>query len=252
MGVFSLTIAVLSFALELHLLVRARHEQTVGRFPLFYSYIAFTLLWSVPSVIIYYATPRYYASWFWFCFLVTLLAEFAVLQEASDHIFDPFPSIRRLGRLITVSVGSAFLLLYILPALMRRGSSITAIFDLTKRTSVTKAIMIVVLLAAARLYRLPLGRNVAGLLLGFAAFQAINVANVSLVTRFVWSYAEIFAVVGPLSYVLALTIWNVALWRYEPVVPAPGELRGRVKGTAGTSGEQIARYDTELMRLFRR
>jgi hypothetical protein len=253
MGFLSLTIAVAALSLEVSLLSRAWQQTPFHRFPLFYSYIMYVFLMSLGSFIIYYIAFPYYASIYWFCLMVMFVAEFAVLLEGSDHIFERFPPIRRLGRLLTLSVCSIFFFAIILPSLHQHRSQSLALLELTRTAALTKAVLILALLAAARLFRIPLGKNIAGMLLGFATYLAITVANMALAERYgSVGYGEVFGVVGPLSYVLGLTIWNVALWRYEPVAPVQRTLRDGVKGAASTSGEGLERYNTELMRLFRR
>ena len=224
----------------------------MGRFPLFYSYIAYVFVSSLVGLTVYCRFPKQYPTIEWFILMVAWVAEFAVLLEVSDHIFEPYLTVRRLGRLLTVGMCAIFFFAFILPSLLGHQSRTVVFLDFSRSAFLTKAALIVALLVAARLYQLPLGRNISGMLLGFSVYLSINVANVALVERSIRGYAGIYAVVGPSSYALALTIWNVALWRSESVAPAPRGLRGSIKGDAGTSGEQIERYNTELMRLFRR
>jgi hypothetical protein len=127
--------------------------------------------------------PQYYATVFWFYFLVSLLAEFAVLVEISDRIFNPYPAVRKLGRFATFCICLTFLALYVLPTLVEPQSSALAILDLVKRTSLTKAVIILALLAAAYHYRLPLGKNISGMMLGFSLYLAVNVVNFALARR---------------------------------------------------------------------
>ncbi len=253
MGLLSPGIEVTALVLEASLLVRAWLEKSFHRFPLFYSYTSFVLTISLIVFIMDYIAARQYVEFYWFCLMVMWIAEFAVLAEGSDHIFAPYPRIRRLGRLVTVLVCSTFFFTSMLPSLLRPQSRAIALLNFTGSASLTKAVLIVVLLAAARLYQLPLGKNISGMLLGFAAYLAVNVANMGLAEMYGREvYGPIFAVVGPLSFVLGLTIWNVALWRYEPVVAVPRTLRDGVKGAPSTDSEGLERYNTELMRLFRR
>jgi len=253
MGIFAVIISVVSYLLEAHLLFRARHEAILGRFPFFYSYLLFVLLWSMAASVIYYFMPRYYAKWFWFSFLGMLLAEFAVLLESSDHIFQPYPLIRRLGRLLTASVCLIFFLTLVLPTLLEHRPRSLALFELTRTAAFTKAVLILVLLGAARLYDLPLGRNTSGMLVGFAAYLAVTVANVTLAEMYGRTfYRGVFTVVGPLGFVLGLSIWNVALWRCEPVAPATSAARESGNTVSGLGGAGLGKYHTELMRLFRR
>jgi hypothetical protein len=249
----SFGLAMFSFALEATLLLRARQRRFLSEFPIFYSYVFVILVTSSIDFVIYFLFPKYYASTFWFFFVVWLVAEFAVLGEASDHIFKPYPPVRRLGRLLTVCICLAFFVFYIAPQLFQPQSSRLAMLELVKRSSLTKAVLIVVLLGAARLYRLPLGKNVSGIMLGLASYLSINIANVALHEKYGGAgYARIFAVVGPVSFVLGLAIWNIALWRYEPVLQGGRELDRSAENISEPLTNRLGKYDSELTRLFRR
>jgi len=253
MGFLSFTIAMLAFTLEVTLVWRARLGEFLSLFPLFYSYVAFVFLKTLLDVFSFYKLPQYYPNIFWFTFTVMLVAEFAVLLEASDHIFGSYPLIRRLGRFLTACICLVFLVVYVIPPFAQPRSPRAAIFDLVKRTSLTKAVLILVLLVAARLFHVALGKQVSGILLGFATYLSLNIANIALVERYALTgYAKIFAVAGPLSFVLALGIWVVALWRYVPVSPDESELLREVENDSEPVGSRLGRYNSELMRLLRR
>jgi hypothetical protein len=239
--------------LELILLVRGKEGNFLSLFPSFYCYIAYIFSGSAVTLVIYRLYPEHYASAFWFHFLITLLAEFAVLVEISDRVFDLFPALRRLGRFLTLSICATFFLLYIFPALTERRSASAAILDLMKRTSVTKTAIIIVLLAVARYYRVPLGRNISGMMLGFSLYLAVNVANFAVAETYGRAlYARAFAIVGPLSYAVCLLVWTLSLWRYEPVLQTDREVPETAEKVSEPLAVQLGRLDTALTRLFRR
>lgn len=247
-------LSVLSFTLEGLILLRGREGGLLRRFPFFYAYVAFVLLGSASAyIIVYQVQPHFYPTAYWFYFMATLVAEFAVLVEVSDHIFLPYPPIRRLGRLLALGICGTFLVFYIIPSLMEHRPSSVAILDLVKRTSLTKAVIIIVLLAAVRYYRLPLGRNVSGMLLGFSIYLGTNVANFALAEEFGPAlYYQTFVIVLPLSYTLSLLVWTIALWRYEPVLPIGHNVREGDKETSQPLSYQLGRFNTALVKLLRR
>jgi hypothetical protein len=248
---FTATLAITGFVLETALIVRAARGRFLSHFRFFYSYIAFVLAGTAASLALYRFLPIHHKSFFWFYFLITLVAEFAVLVEMSDHIFDPYPAIRQLGRFITLCTGTAFFFLYILPSLLQSRPSGITILDLVKRSSLTKAVIIIVLLAAARYYRLPLGRNISGMMLGFSGYLAINVANFALAEKYgAELYGRTFSVVGPLSFALGLLVWTIALWRYEPAIAVGWKPLEDYAGTSEPLRYQLGRFNTTLSRLL--
>jgi hypothetical protein len=226
----------------------------LSHFPLFYSYLGFVFCGSAASYYLYRRIwPEHYAAFYWVYFLITLLAEFAVLVEASDHIFKPYPPICRLARFLTLCVCATFFLIYIVPSFMERRPSSAAMLDLVKRVSLTKAVIILMLLVAARYYRLPLGENISGMLLGFSLYLATNIANFTLAEKYGRAlYFGTFVVVLPLSYTLSLLVWTIALWRYEPALTKGRATHAGGEGSSRSMTYQLGRFNTTLAKLLRK
>ena len=147
---------------------------------------------------------------------------------------------------MTIGVAGFFLAVYTLPPLLDIRPEELAVYDLVKRAALTKAVIAILLVAMARRFRVPLGKNIAGILLGLMSFLAINVANFALVEKLGWdAYGQVFATIGPLSQTLMMMIWLVSLWKYEPA-PAATEV------SLEPLPERLAHYDTSLQRLLRR
>ncbi len=253
MEAYRAALSMVSFMLEATLLFRSHRDKFLSQFPLFYSYVAYVLCGSAAAYVVYLLTPVYYPAVYWFHFLITLIAEFAVLVEVSDHMFNPYPAIRRLGRLLAIGVSITFFFFYILPPLLAPRPPDVAIIDLVKRSSLTKAVVIIFLLSAARYYRTPLGTNVSGILLGFSAYLATNVANFALLERYGRAlYGRTFSNIIPLSYTLALLVWTRALWRYEPGFPNGQTFRQHGEKTDEPMSYRLGRFNTALTRLLRR
>jgi len=251
--VVSTSLIISFFALELALIWRATRGRFLSRFPLFYSYISYMLISGVIVTGLYLWAPASYPSGAWFRLVLSLVVEFAVVVEISDHIFNPYPAIRLLGRVLIISLCATFFILYIFPSLAEARPTSHTILDLVKRASLTKAVIIIALLGAARSYRLALGLNISGMMLGFSAYLAVNVANFALAEHYGPAlYSRTFSIVGPLSYTLALLIWTVRLWRYEPVLLVRRTVPGDAEPVSEPLIDQLERFNTELATLLRR
>lgn len=250
MEVISIALAFAALALEATLLWRGKRQSLLGRFPLFFSYIAYTFVWSSGTLVLYWVWPQAYSAVFWYFFLLKLVVEFAVVVEISDQMFRPYPAIALLGRLVSLALATTLFVVYILPALLQSRAGGLTLLDLIKRTSLAKMLIIVALLAAARFYGLALSRAVAGLMLGLTFHLALNVANFALAEIYGREiYGRVFTVLGPLSYVMAMAIWTQALWNYQPErFAAPA----RPEAVIENLDSHLGRYDSALARLFRR
>lgn len=235
------------------LLARAKRGGYLALFPFFYAYVAYIFVGSASVYALHWLRPQIYHSAFWVYFLGTVFAEFAVIIEASDHIFMPYPALRQLGRMLAACLCGIFLCLYILPSIWQGGPPNIAIVNLSKRTALTKAALILSLMAAARLHRLPIGRNVTGILLGFSVYLGVTVANFELVEKFGPAlYGGIFSILGPLSFSMALLIWTITLWRYEPVKPLVTETGIGPQQDLENLSYQLDRFNASLTKIVRR
>jgi hypothetical protein len=244
---------VFSYAIGLAIIIRAVQRGILFRLWLFYSYLIYCLTTRVVTIGAYYLAPGSYASVFWFVFLTTVIAEFAVLVQVGDYIFDPYPAIRQIGRFLTVSIGAMFIALYIGPSLLEPRPRSLAILDLVIRCSVAKAAIVIVLLGVAGYFRIPLGKNIAGIMMGFSIYLALNTANFALAETYGRSqYSQTFATVGPLTQTLTFLVWAVALWQPQPNLLSNREVPGGQEGISEPLSRQLGRFNTALTRLLRR
>lgn len=249
-GKTTLFLGLLSLLLEGIIIWRARAGKFLSRFPLFYSYLMLVFMGSAGAYAARWLSPRYYEGSFWIFFMVTLVAEFAVLVEISDHIFNSYPAVRSLGRMLTGAISIGFFVFYIVPALAVPGSPGGHVAELVKRSSVTKAVIIVCLLAVARSFDLPMNTNTSGMMVGLGLYLSSNIVNFELAARLNRAqYGSTFAIVGPVSYTLCLLVWTVALWRYEPAVIFSREAR---PGDATLVPDLLGRFNNSLSRLLRK
>lgn len=250
-AMFHIACAVLFFALAVTLITRAVQGKFLSQLLFFYSYLAYSIVSVILVWGVYIWSREHYTSVAWVRLLSTVIAEFAVLVEISDHIFSPYPAIRRMGRFITFCICGTFFFLYILPSLGGYRSSSVTFLDFVKRTSLTKATIIVLLLAAVRYFRLPLGKNIAGMMLGFSIYLGINIANFALAETYgPLLYGRVLSVVLSLSSILCLLVWTVSMWKYEPAPTAARRLSPGRERLPEPLGDQLGRFNATLTKFL--
>lgn len=253
METYSITLWLFGLALLMTLILRGKRGGLFLHFPLFYSYIAYTFSGSLITFLIYRLRPGSYPTSYWFYFLINLLAEFAVLVEISDHVFKPYPAIRQFGRFLTICISTLFFILYIFPSFLQFRPSSLALLDFSLRTLLTKAVIIVALGAAARYYRLPLGKNVGGLMMGFALYLGVYIASLAAAQIFgKVLYANILQFMGPLGSILCLLGWTATMWQFEAIPRTSGKLGEPGHVTSEELSYQLTRFNTTLTRMLRK
>ncbi len=221
-------------------------------FPLFYSYISYAFLAASVIYAIYLLDRRLYYRAFWINYLINALAEFAVLVEISDHIFKPFIMIRNLGRTLTVLISVTLGLLYVLPTILGSSGRSGALSDFALRTSVTKAIILVVLFYMARHFDTQWGRYAGGLMVGFSIYIALNVAVMAMSgVLSLPLFKPVFWVMTPLASAFCVLVWTVSLWNPVPIANLQA-----VSVTPGNDARAVAleltRFDSALSKILRK
>jgi hypothetical protein len=244
---------VFYYAMGLAIVVRAVQGGILFRLWLFYSYLIYCLTAGVVIIGVRYLAPGSYASVFWFVFLTPVIAEFAVLVQVADYILDPYPAIHQVGRFLTVAVCVMFIALYVGPSLLEPRPRSLAILNLVLRSSVAKAAIVIVLLGVARYFRIPLGKNIAGIMMGFSIYLALNTANFALAETYGRSqYGQAFTTVLLLTQTLTLLVWTIALWHPQPDLLGNREVPRDHEGVPEPLSRQLGRFNTALTRLLRK
>ncbi len=248
----SVIIAALGYLSGGLLLIRGVRAKLLSRFPFFYSYLIFAIGGSAVAYLTSLIVPALFVRLVWWRYLAGVLAEFAVIVEVSDHLFEPYPAIRGLGRLLVASVTVFLFLVYVVPSLSSYPSSRAFVLGFVKKASVLKAVALLTVLAVARRYDLRLARNVSGIALGFCVYLGIGLANFAVAeTDLARVYEPTFSLIAPLSFTLALVIWTVALWSYQPASPTVEQLTDAGGQRGGALSYELDRMNSALTRLLR-
>ncbi len=208
--------------LELLLLARGLRTSLVKKYPVFYLYVLFVLLQSVARFWVYHWFPSRYMESYWYTEFLGVIVGSGVLFEIYRKGLAPYPGTARLARnvlalVFAVAVGKAL-------AASLRGplwwpARTTAELERNLRAVQAFAVLGLVILLVA--YSIPLGRNLRGIVLGYALFIATSLANLAALAspgnefQRVWSYSQ------QLFYLLVLFIWTVSLWASSPQAEVP-------------------------------
>jgi hypothetical protein len=249
MHTVGMVVSVCAFLFDGLLVLRGARSRLFRVFPLFYSYLVYSFCASLALYAVYFSwsDSQSYRSAFWINYLITILAEFMVLVEISDQVFRAFPAIRNLGRALTGAISIGFGLVYILPAVFEPASRSLAILDFSLRASITKAVILATLFYAARHYGSKLNRNVAGIMLGFSLYLAMNIVIMAAAKAFGRSaFAQILWAMLPAASLLCVVVWTNALWQVIPVAETSRPSGADPEGVALA----LMRFNSELSKIL--
>jgi hypothetical protein len=203
------------------LLIRAVIGGFTRRYTLFYVYVTFVLVTSCFLVFIYFAKPSEYRHFYWYTEFPGVALGCGIVWEIYRGSLGRFPGAARMARSVLF-----FMLAMVLSKVLVDTWNGTVwwptgtVVELERDLRAAQAIVLVGLVMIISFYRIPLGQNLWGMMLGYGLFIGTNVITLALrallgdVFNNAWLYLQ------PLSYNAMLCVWCIALWSYKPV-PVP-------------------------------
>jgi hypothetical protein len=237
-----------TMAVEALLLGRSIRTRLFLIYPVFCTYVLFVLVQSVLRFSVYHWRPQWYLHCYWYTEFIGVLAGCGVLFEIYWKGLAPFPGTARLARNVLALVmvfasGKAFV-----GAMRGRlwwPAQTTAELERTLRAVQAIAILALVILLLA--YSIPLGRNLRGIVAGYALFISSMLANLAALAYLGRELERLLAYSQQISYFLVLCIWTVSLWA-DSSLRASGP--SRVAAPLYIEAEQETRERLKHTRLF--
>ncbi len=230
--------------LEVAILFRGFQGKFLSKYSFFYAYCMCVLCAWVPGYFLFASGSPLYGNWYWVAQFISLIVGYGILLEIFKHVLSPYPGAEKVARITGLVVFAViFCSALIYPLLAPQGSGSGTMVEFERDLRTVQAVFIFAIMAVISYYRIPIGRNMRGMVLGYGLY--IGTSLVSLAVR---SYAdapftEVWRIVQPVSYDFSSLIWLVALWSFHPN-PAPEsaiKLEGdyerlvtRVRRTLGT------------------
>lgn len=244
----------LCILLEAVLLVRATRTNLLKKFPLFYTYIAWVLAKDLLSIPVYAHYPSVYASFYWATELLLAAISYGVLMEIYDQSLKNYPGVARFFRIFLLT---AFLVIAAKVCIGSLSSLHLAfgrtVAELERNLRQVQAVLLSCLLILFVYYKIPVRRNLRGLVLGYSLFIGADVVTVTFIAHPAAGFAPFMRQIQPLLYAISLVIWSVALWASSPEVAAeaPSGIERDYEHLAQETKMVLLRARTHLARATR-
>jgi hypothetical protein len=235
-------------------LIRGALVGNLRRYPLFHFYISCVLVREVVGLLSYRFAPNFYRPLYWLTELATIVASYAVMVEIfRQSLRHNLGIARKAQRLLlaafalTVSYAATDLLTG------RFANATRGIAEVGRDLRYIEGALLLLLLWLLVRYRILLGPNLLGLIIGYSFWVGLNVINLALVFLLDNEFSAFARRLVPITYVATLTIWCVALWssRPEPVQPTEGAIERDYDLLAGKTRSILARTSDRLVRAIR-
>src|SRR5271155_5207842 len=205
---------------ELLLLVRSVQTKNLTKYIYFYAYILCVFIVSA-GLFIGRSRVEFYEAWYWPTQFATLAMGCAVVLEIVRQALAAYPGAERFARRASCAV-FAVTFCYVEWHVVRRTewSTAAATVELERDLRVIEALVLATVLAIVFYYRIELGRNVTGMIVGFGAYVGVSLTTLALRSFVGPRFDTAWALLQSASFVFGAAVWTVALWSYSPN-PAP-------------------------------
>src|SRR5258706_5943045 len=235
-------------------LIRGGLAGNFRKYPLFYSYIGSVLLNEIIGLLCYQFARDLYRPLYWSTELATIVASYAVMVEIFRQSLRHNPGIARRGLKLLLAA-FALAVGYAATDLLhgRFATATRAIAEVGRDLRYIEGALLLLLLWLFVRYRILLGPNLLGLIIGYSFWVGLNVVNLALLFLPDKEFLALPRRLVPITYVATLTIWCVALWssQPEPVQPEEGAIERDYGLLAAKTRSILARTSDRFVRAMR-
>ena len=235
-------------------LIRGGLAGNFRKYPLFYSYIGSVLLNEIVGLLCYQFARDLYRPLYWSTELATIVASYTVMVEIFRQSLRHNPGIARKGLKLLLAAFTLTVSYAVTDLLHGRFADATrAIAEVGRDLRYIEGTLLLLLLWLFVRYRILLGPNLLGLIIGYSFWVGINVINLALMFLSDNEFSALARRLEPITYIATLTIWCIALWasRPEPLQPTEGEIERDYELLAAKTRSILARTSERLVRVMR-
>jgi hypothetical protein len=213
----SLSIWLISIALELLLVARGIRQNLFRRYPVFYTYISFVLISDLVLFAIRSSSVNSYLYTYWIAEFLSLVLGCLVFFEIYRVALAPFPGTARIARaLLAVLFAVAMVKTVVKTLNVPQWWTNATPAQVEGLLRVCQLLAILALTVLCLFYSIPFGKNLRGILLGYGLYVSWTVVCLALVAAGVAKSDSLWSYTFSLSYVISVVVWTVHLWSYQP------------------------------------
>jgi len=209
-------------SLELSLVLRGLQQGLFLRYPTFFSY----LLWVVLADGARYYIFRYhwplYAHVYWPSQFVSLILGYGVILEILQLTLTRYPGAARFARNLVVLIFACIFAYVGFRALTSpQWTPASTNAELERDLRAAQVLVLAGVLAVIAYFRIPLGKNLKGIISGYGIFLASSVITLAMSSYAGSSFDKAWLYIQPSIFLTCLLIWIFTTWSYHPN-PGPG------------------------------
>lgn len=198
------------------LLVRSVQGRFYRRYPTFYFYLGSVLIVSLLRFAVFAFRPGSYPAFYWYTQYFATTIGYAVILEIYSQAFKKYRGAVRIANGLLLCILAAVLLKIIGGALgASSGSPGETMAALERDMRAIQSALLLVIIALLAYYRIPTGRNLMGIVVGYSFYVATSVVSLGFGSQPGFGSRPEWRSVQPVAYMGALSIWCFTLWSYH-------------------------------------
>jgi len=246
---FAQAIWLAGISLEALLIFRIWRTRNVRVYPLFFSYVTFILVQEILSYLVAHLRPTFYPGFYWSTEFIGVFAGCAVVMEFAWVGLAECPGVAKLARVALIATFSLTVGKVLLTAMQGAlGWPVSLVVQLERDMRFVQIAAILSLLLLFLRYRVPLSRNLRGIIIGYGLFLAINIVNLTYLERLGETVHALASHIQSSAYFFALCVWTAFLWLRVAPATVGAPLQTGYNEILDRTREQLARTQAEVQR----
>jgi hypothetical protein len=203
--------------MEVVLIARAVQGRFLSRYPLFYAYMCAVFVRDLALFAIFHRFPNLYARAYWYSQFLLVLLGCGVVWEIYRCALRHYPGVVRMAQnvipfLFVLSFTRVIAKMWESPRWLPGATTLETERDLR----FVQAMLLAGLVTLSLYYAVPVGKNVRGMIAGFGFFLATSLVHLTARHNFGEAFQAAWQYIQPVTYLVSLVIWLLALWNYAP------------------------------------
>jgi len=218
MALASNALRVFGYMMLALVMFRAQRGRLWKEYPYFYAYtVCVCCAGFLRTYLSYWQSPTAYSIGYWASDCLLVIVGSGITWEIYRNVLAPYSGVRRMARAIFYSL--------LVTAALKAAAGLAedpirslkpSSLELARDLQVIQAVLLVMLLSLIVHYRVPMGRNLRYLLLGYGFYVGASIMTRTLRSLSPNSQADWWSFPSPIEYCATLVIWCVGMWSYYP------------------------------------
>jgi hypothetical protein len=207
----------IGLSLEVGIIVRALWRGFFSRYPAFFSYLVWVALADAARFYTFHHDWNSYPDVYWKTEFLSLIIGYGIILEILRLTLARYPGAARLARTLVLLIFAAIFAYVGFKGLTSpQWTPASTNAELERDLRAAQIAVLAGILAVVAYFRIPLGKNLKGVISGYGLVLATSIITLALHSYSAASFDHIWFYLQPFLYDLSLGIWAMTMWSYHP------------------------------------